>query len=60
MYGSMRPGLTGLWQIDGRSSVDPHDRLDLDRQYVRGWNLWRDTTILLRTPLAVLHIRRAH
>lgn len=57
-YRAMRPGLTGLWQIDGRSSVVPHERLALDRAYVDGWSLWADIKILARTPIAVLHLSR--
>lgn len=59
-YASMRPGLTGLWQIEGRSHIVPRDRLVLDRTYVEQWSNWLDLRILLRTPLAVLHIARTH
>jgi lipopolysaccharide/colanic/teichoic acid biosynthesis glycosyltransferase len=57
-YTSMRPGLTGSWQIEGRSSIHPRARLALDRAYVASWSNWLDLRILLRTPLAVLHIAR--
>jgi len=57
-YTSMRPGLTGSWQIEGRSSMHPRERLALDRAYVESWSNWLDLRILLRTPLAVLHIAR--
>ena len=60
IYKSMPPGLTGSWQIDGRSSIVPHERLELDRDYVANWSLTGDIKILLRTPFAVMHISRTH
>src|SRR5690606_9616350 len=59
-YLSVRPGLTGAWQVNGRSTVDYPDRVALDVEYVRTWNLWRDVTILARTPRAVISARGAH
>jgi undecaprenyl-phosphate galactose phosphotransferase len=44
-----RPGITGLWQISGRSNVSFEDRLKLDEQYIRNWSLWTDLAILIRT-----------
>jgi lipopolysaccharide/colanic/teichoic acid biosynthesis glycosyltransferase len=44
-----RPGITGLWQISGRSNVSFEDRLKLDEQYIRNWSLWTDMIILLKT-----------
>lgn len=49
-----RPGLTGLWQVMGRSRVSFDDMVRLDLQYVRTWSLWLDIKILLKTPVAVL------
>jgi exopolysaccharide production protein ExoY len=54
LYGAMRPGLTGLWQTEGRSNVKEDERLELDDRYVREWALRRDVLILLKTPVAVL------
>ena len=54
LYRSMRPGITGLWQVNGRSSLEHEDRCALDREYVEEWSLGMDVSILLRTPLAVL------
>ncbi len=48
------PGLTGLWQVSGRSKHNYRGMLDLDVRYVRTWSLWRDVTILVRTVGAVL------
>jgi lipopolysaccharide/colanic/teichoic acid biosynthesis glycosyltransferase len=49
-----RPGITGLWQVEGRSRVTFDDMVRLDLQYARSWSLWLDIKILLRTPAAVL------
>jgi lipopolysaccharide/colanic/teichoic acid biosynthesis glycosyltransferase len=49
-----KPGLTGLWQILGRSRVRFDDMVRLDLHYVRTWSLWLDFQILMRTPGAVL------
>jgi len=55
----MKPGLTGLWQVSGRSRLSDAERMKLDLEYVDGWGLWRDTTILARTIPAVLSGRGA-
>ena len=50
-----KPGITGLWQINGRSSViDFEDVVRLDREYIDRWSLWLDLKILARTLPAVL------
>jgi lipopolysaccharide/colanic/teichoic acid biosynthesis glycosyltransferase len=51
---AVRPGITGLWQVDGRSRVKFDDMVRLDIRYARSWSLWLDIIILLRTPRAVL------
>jgi lipopolysaccharide/colanic/teichoic acid biosynthesis glycosyltransferase len=50
----VRPGLTGLWQVSGRSSLSWDAAIALDLEYVERWSLGTDALILLRTPLAVL------
>jgi lipopolysaccharide/colanic/teichoic acid biosynthesis glycosyltransferase len=50
----VKPGITGLWQVKGRSRVRFDDMVRLDLQYVRTWSLWLDVQILCKTPLAVL------
>ncbi|GAC1664225.1 MAG: hypothetical protein NVS9B4_19560 [Candidatus Acidiferrum sp.] len=50
----VKPGITGLWQVKGRSRVRFDDMVRLDLQYARGWSLWLDIRILLKTPAAVL------
>jgi lipopolysaccharide/colanic/teichoic acid biosynthesis glycosyltransferase len=49
-----KPGLTGLWQVCGRSRVKFDDMVRLDLQYARTWSPWMDLKILARTPGAVL------
>ena len=48
------PGLTGLWQVSGRSNTTYDERVALDVQYINKWSLWLDIKILLRTVPAVL------
>ncbi|MCI0468863.1 MAG: undecaprenyl-phosphate galactose phosphotransferase WbaP [Nitrospirae bacterium] len=48
------PGITGLWQVSGRSAVDLKGRTALDDWYVRNWSLWLDIVILLKTLRTVL------
>lgn len=58
-FSSVRPGITGLWQVSGRSEIDYVDRVALDVQYVLNWSPWLDIWILLRTAGAVLLMRGA-
>jgi len=48
-----KPGITGLWQVNGRSRLKFGDMVRLDLQYAKAWSLWLDIKILLRTPRAV-------
>ena len=57
---SLKPGLTGAWQVSGRSAVPYPQRAAVELEYVEGWSLWRDVGILLRTIPAVLARRGAH
>ena len=50
----LKPGLTGLWQVSGRSRVRFDDMVRLDLQYARDWSFWLDMRILLQTPRAVV------
>jgi lipopolysaccharide/colanic/teichoic acid biosynthesis glycosyltransferase len=50
----IKPGITGLWQVRGRSRVSFDEMVRLDLQYARGWSLWLDIQILLKTPAAVV------
>jgi lipopolysaccharide/colanic/teichoic acid biosynthesis glycosyltransferase len=58
-YAATRPGITGLWQISGRSDTTYKRRVALDTLYVRDWSLALDLWILFRTPAAVLKRRGA-
>jgi lipopolysaccharide/colanic/teichoic acid biosynthesis glycosyltransferase len=51
---SVRPGMTGLWQIEARSNDQFDERAELDMRYLDQWSLWMDLWILLRTVPAVL------
>ncbi len=55
----VRPGMTGLWQVSGRTSLPFKERLTLDEYYIRNWSLWMDFSILLRTLRAVVGARGA-
>lgn len=50
----VKPGITGLWQVTGRSRVKFDEMVRLDLRYAVSWSPWLDVKILLRTPLAVL------
>ena len=54
LYLRVRPGLTGLWQVSGRSAVGFEQRARLDSEYILGWRLSRDLAILARTVAVVL------
>ncbi len=54
------PGMTGLWQISGRSDLGPDDLVLLDFYYLERWSIWLDVTILLKTIPAVLRRRGAY
>jgi lipopolysaccharide/colanic/teichoic acid biosynthesis glycosyltransferase len=58
-YATTRPGITGLWQISGRSGTTYNERVELDMAYVAGWSLLLDMKILLRTIPVVLTRRGA-
>lgn len=51
---SMAPGVTGMWQTHGRSSVSFEERLELDQFYYRNWSLWLDLTLLVKTMQTML------
>jgi lipopolysaccharide/colanic/teichoic acid biosynthesis glycosyltransferase len=52
---SCKPGITGLWQVLGRSRTTFDDMVRLDLRYIREWRLWLDIKILLMTPKAVIN-----
>ena len=57
---TVKPGLTGLWQISGRSDISYEDRVRLDMHYIRNYTIWLDLQILFQTVPAVLRGRGAY
>lgn len=55
-----KPGITGLWQVAGRSRVKFDDMVRMDLRYATSWSLWLDIKILLQTPHAVFSGNGAH
>ncbi|PYX54432.1 MAG: glycosyl transferase [Acidobacteria bacterium] len=49
----VKPGITGLWQVTGRSRTNFNDMVRLDLRYVQQWSIWLDIKIILQTPKAV-------
>jgi exopolysaccharide biosynthesis polyprenyl glycosylphosphotransferase len=56
----LTPGITGLWQVLGRTSIPFEEMVKLDYLYVTNWSLWLDIRLLLRTLPAVMHRRGAN
>lgn len=59
-YKTVRPGLTGLWQVSGRSDTDYNYRVHLDSWYVKNWALWYDIAILFKTVEVVTSRKGAY
>jgi len=51
---SMKPGITGIWQVSGRNKIPFRQWMDMDREYIDHWSLWLDVKILVRTIPVVL------
>jgi lipopolysaccharide/colanic/teichoic acid biosynthesis glycosyltransferase len=51
---SVRPGITCLWQVDGRSDIPFEKWMELDMEYIDNWSLWLDLKILVKTIPAVI------
>ena len=51
---AVKPGITGLWQVEGRSRLKFDEMVRLDLKYARSWSLWLDIKLLLQTPRAVV------
>jgi lipopolysaccharide/colanic/teichoic acid biosynthesis glycosyltransferase len=50
---SVKPGLSGLWQISGRSDTGYEERVMLDSYYIQNWSLWLDIWIIIKTVWVV-------
>lgn len=59
-YKKVKPGMTGLWQVSGRSDTTYENRVLLDEYYVRHWSIWLDFYILMRTLWTVVSKRGAY
>lgn len=57
---TVKPGLTGLWQVSGRSDLSYEERVRMDMYYIRNWSIWLDLQIILRTIPAILSRRGAY
>ena len=55
-----KPGLTGIWQVSGRSDLDADFRREINCYYVHNWSVWLDLAILIKTPLAVISHKGAY
>lgn len=54
------PGMTGLWQISGRSDTTFEDMVKLDIEYIKNWSIWLDIKILIKTPFVVISGKGAY
>lgn len=59
-YASVKPGVTGLWQISGRNDTTYEERVQLDVDYAKKWSIWLDLKILFMTIPAVLFSKGAY
>ncbi len=57
---ALKPGITGLWQISGRTDLSYDDRIKLDIYYIENWSLWLDVQILLKTIPTIIKRRGAY
>jgi lipopolysaccharide/colanic/teichoic acid biosynthesis glycosyltransferase len=57
---TVKPGITGLWQVSGRSDVSYEERIRMDMVYIRSWTVWLDFQILIKTIPAVFNKKGAY
>ncbi len=57
---SIKPGMTGLWQVSGRNDVTYDERVQIDIHYVQNWSLWQDFVIILKTGLTILGVSHGY
>lgn len=60
IYCSVKPGITGLWQVSGRSDIDYPERVAMDVEYIRTRSMWKDIVILYKTFDAVVNKKGAY
>ena len=56
---TLKPGLTGYWQVNGRSDVDFNERLSMDMEYINNKNLWLDIKLIIKTVLKIFRKKGA-
>lgn len=59
-YLMVRPGITGMWQVNGRSDTTYEERVHMDSWYVRNWSIWIDIMLLWRTVKSVIKCEGAY
>jgi Undecaprenyl-phosphate galactose phosphotransferase WbaP len=59
-YSAVKPGITGMWQVSGRSEISYDERVRLDEYYVANWSPWLDIFILCKTVIILLRRRGAY
>ena len=59
-YLMVKPGITGMWQVSGRSDIEYHERVLLDSWYVRNWSVWIDIVLLFKTFAVVVARKGAY
>jgi lipopolysaccharide/colanic/teichoic acid biosynthesis glycosyltransferase len=57
---TVKPGITGHWQVEGRQEVSYTERVRMDVYYITNWSLWLDLKILLRTPSKIIRAQGAY
>jgi lipopolysaccharide/colanic/teichoic acid biosynthesis glycosyltransferase len=57
---TVKPGITGYWQVEGRQEVSYTERVRMDVYYITNWSLWLDLKIILRTPSKVIRMQGAY
>jgi len=57
---TVKPGITGYWQVEGRQEVSYTERVRMDVYYITNWSYWLDLKILLRTPSKILRAQGAY
>ena len=57
---SVKPGLSGMWQISGRSDTGYEERINLDTYYIQNWSVWLDIWILIKTVGVVIKGKGAY
>jgi lipopolysaccharide/colanic/teichoic acid biosynthesis glycosyltransferase len=58
---SMKPGMTGPWQVNGRNKITDFEHVvRIEKEYMRQWTFWKDLAILLKTVFVVLRMEGAH